>query len=131
MISWTAMLALVPASASAAKKIRTLKVVEPSDAYPWVPYKPDAPVMDAHDFTRWCLTIGETEGMGRVALHQLATEYCCQEMAGRVQPPRIDRMFTHIKPAGWQSYRPPTRVKDGHQHRPNMYRINPYSQAKS
>ena len=128
MLSWAvALIAFAPATK---RSPPTMKLVEP-DVYPWVPYADDAPTLDAHDFTRWCLTIGETEGMGRVALHQLAVEYCCQEQAGRVQPPRIDRLFTHIKPAGWQSYRPPTRVKDGHQHRPNMYKINQYAVTKS
>jgi hypothetical protein len=120
---WAAMLA-VPASSHAVRKMRAA-----NDDFEWQDWSDDDPLFDPEEFTRWCESHGETEGVTRLRLVALAAEFCV--LRGGVRPPPAERLYTHVKAAGWRSYRGGYVTRNGVATRPTLYRINPYAQVRS
>ncbi len=120
---WAAMLAM-PASSHAARKMRAA-----NDDFEWREWSDDDPLFDPAEFTRWCESHGEFEGVTRLRLIALAQEFCV--LRGGVRPPASEKLYAHIKPAGWRYYRGPYTTKGGSATRPTLYRINSYAQARS
>jgi len=123
----TAMFAVIPASAGAAKNLRVVKPA--NDDFEWRDWSDNDPLMDAHEFSKWCERHGENEGITRTKLYALAAEFCA--LRGGVRPPPAERLYQHVKPAGWRSFRGGYITRGSTATRPTLYRLNSYAQAKS